>query len=157
MCIERVAGIFIAAVFCASVLPFPAAAETSILRCQEKDAVDLQEDGTLERTAAAKAQMVDHLLIDLSTGVVRLLYGSSSSGPIHYTVVQEGSSANDTVLVKLSGASEIETLAKGSLVSAATEFIRVRQWSIVTGKEPAIHFLRYSLSTLFSGTCQPLG
>jgi hypothetical protein len=135
----------------------PAHAE-SLLRCHAKDAVDLEEDGTLQRNAVALSAMNDIWIIDLSTGVVRIGGGVNSLGPTHYTIVQEGNARNDHVLVHLVDRAGLGTNQwhKFDLSDAATRFIRIRQWSNENQEKPGIRFIRYDLSTLVSGTCEPI-
>lgn len=141
----------LAAAGTAFLLAVPAFGYETLLRCSVNDAVSLQDDGSLSRDDnAARTARGDDYIVDLTTGAVRLClraedYCESLTAP--WIVVNRGNSANDAVLVPPGPSGE-----EYELSWAATDFIRIRQW---TG-HGAILFLRYSLSTLASGTCGPL-
>lgn len=125
----------------------------SLLRCQPKDAVALEEDGTLQRNFAADREMEDVWIVDITTGAIRISNGQNSIGPVHYTVIQRGDSRNDTVLARLG--LRTTNLDKLDVADAVTDFIRIRQWSF-EAERPAVRFIRYHLSLVVSGTCEPI-
>jgi hypothetical protein len=109
----------------------PDAVAADFLACRAKDAVNLQDDGTLKKDSFAQRAALGSLVIDLSTGEVR----SDGQQPVKMTSRQHG---NETVLVP----------------SFAPEFIRnvirIRQ---TTGK---IVFSQYIFNLFISGTCVPI-
>jgi len=144
---RNVAGL--ALTILAAILAPTFARASDLLQCEPIDAVTLGDDGRLERNAATNVASTDGYIIDLSTGAVRITSGSAILGPAQWIVVQEGGSGNDTVLVPAG-------LESPTLRTAATDSIRVRRWSIETDGQLPIRFVRYSLTTMISGTCEAI-
>ena len=134
----------------------PAFAATSLLRCQAKDAVGLEDNGTLSKDMRLLKGLGDSWLTDTETGMVRTggVTGVPVVWPVHWIVVQEGNDSNDTVLVltrqRHPGAAT--DFSRDDLKDAATDFIRIRRWK----GQSTILFTRFGLSTLVSGTCEPV-
>jgi hypothetical protein len=107
----------------------PDALAAGLLACQAKDAVNLQDDGTLKKDSFAQRAAQGSLVIDLSTGEVR------SDGEQESLKMTSRRHGNETVLVP----------------SFAPEFvrnvIRIRQ---TTGR---IVFSQYIFNLFISGTC----
>jgi hypothetical protein len=113
-------------------------------RCTAKDAVSLQDNGTVDRDSIAKAyrKNLDGIIINTLTGALTYASGSQDI----WRVVQEGNSANDHVLIPRIFFQE----ANKAAATAATDFIRVRAWS----GQPHVTFMAFSLSVLVTGTCE---
>jgi hypothetical protein len=107
----------------------PNVSAADILACQAKDAVNLQDDGTLKNDSLAQRAAQGSLVIDLSNGEVRSDGGNES---LKMIARQHG---NETVLVP----------------SFAPEFVRnvIRIRRMPGG----IVFSQYLLSLFISGTC----
>jgi hypothetical protein len=76
-------------------LPFPAFGFSDVLWCQIKDAVRLQDDGTLERDRTAERFHVgDKYIVNVSTGELII----NDGGSVQWEIVKRGDSENDTVL-----------------------------------------------------------
>lgn len=120
----------LAAVFTALCSP-PRALAAQLLACQAKDAVNLQNDGTLKTDSVAQRAAQGSLVIDLSNGEVR----SDGEQALKMTVRQHG---NETVLVP----------------SFAPEFVR----NVIRIHQTAgpIIFSQYILDLFISGTCAPI-
>jgi hypothetical protein len=118
----------LAVAFIGSCLP-PNASAADILACQAKDAVNLQDDGTLKNDSLAQRAAQGSLVIDLSSGEVRSDGGNES---LKMIARQHG---NETVLVP----------------SFAPEFVRnvIRIRRMAGG----IVFSQYLLNLFISGTC----
>ena len=112
-------------------------------RCTAKDAVSLQDNGTLGKAGAETRRKFDGIIIDTLTGAITYASGSREI----WDVVQEGNSANDHVLIPRDF---IRRDAKEVAAAAATDFIRVRAWT----SEPQVKFMAFELSTLVAGTCE---
>ena len=119
------------AAFTASCLHTDALA-ADLLACQARDAVNIQDDGTLERDALAQRAAQRSLVIDLSNGEVR---SDDEQESLKMTARQHG---NETVLVP----------------SFAPEFVR----NVIRIRQTAgqIVFSQYILSLFISGTCAPI-
>jgi hypothetical protein len=113
-------------------------------RCTAKDAVSLQNNGTVDRDSIAKTHRknLDGIIINTLTGAITYASGSRDI----WRVVQEGNSANDHVLIPRIFFQE----ANKAAATAATDFIRVRAWS----SQPQATFMAFSLSILVTGTCE---
>ena len=154
---KSVKAIAVWAAFLALLIPLPTFA-ADLLRCQAKDAISLQKDGTLRKDSGAELASNDNYIVDISTGVVRVSNPSPSMmsirlSPAQWFVAQEGNDLNDTVLVPRNPTmSSVSTFARDDLRDAATDFIRIRQWK----GQSTILFIRYALSTMVSGTCEPI-
>jgi hypothetical protein len=103
-----------------------------LLACQARDAVNVQDDGTLERDALAQRTAQRSLVIDLSNGEVR---SDDEPESIKMTGRQHG---NETVLVP----------------SFAPEFVR----NVIRLRQTAgrIVFSQYISNLFISGTCAPI-
>lgn len=139
-------------------LTFPALGAKTVLRCTVNDAVTLQDDGTLSRNDnIAKGAETGDYIIDITTGAVRfcMLGGDycvdNFNGP--WIVARHGDADNDTVLVTSAPIASVRENPTIALVYAATDMIRIRQWR---KGQPRILFLRFTISTLASGTCRPV-
>ena len=118
----------LAAAFTASCTP-PRALAADLLACQAKDAVNLQNDGTLKTDSVAQRAAQGSLVIDLSNGEVR---SDGEQESLKMTARQHG---NETVLVP----------------SFAPEFVR----NVIRIHQTAgqIIFSQYLLDLFISGTC----
>jgi hypothetical protein len=120
-------------------------AASSLYRCEAKDAVSLGSDGRIERGVATAywQQQYANFIVDTATGAIR--FGSAK--PDQWLVVQQGGPANDFVAVpNVAGGQRL-------VAAAATDFIRVRAWSEMKGK---VLFIKYQLSQMITGTCDPI-
>lgn len=115
-----------------------------ILRCTPVSGVSMADDGSIHPMRSGTV-FFSPLLIDLATGAVRL---GGSSTVQQYRVAQRGDGANDWVLVPNS----VPARPEFDLRNAASDFIRVRAWSDL----PKVTFLHFLLSSLITGTCEPL-
>ena len=111
-----------------ALIPLPTFAAASLLRCQAKDAINLQDDGTLARDRMAEASKADSYIVDLATGMVRQI----GIRPVQWIVASEGDEKNDTVLVRVtsSKSNAATDFSRADLSYAATDFIRIRQWTL---------------------------
>jgi hypothetical protein len=113
-------------------------------RCTAKDAVDVQDDGTIS-ALVGKAFLKDYdkMVIDLKTGHVTY----PLTGVREERVVQQtGVFNNEYVLVPSSIFHRNKAVA-----NAATDFIRMRT---ATSSQPQTLFMVFSLSYLVTGTCE---
>ena len=103
-----------------------------LLACQAKDAVNLQNDGTLKMDSIAQRAAQGSLVIDLSSGEVR---SDSEQASLKMTARQHG---NEIVLVP----------------SLSPEFVR----NVIRIHQTAgrIVFSQYILDLFISGTCAPI-
>lgn len=112
------------------------AAAADLLKCKALDSVSIDAGGMLSRDDGSSKfgmRQFASFIADLDTGRIR------GAGQENWIVVQEGDGANDTVLI-----------GHNATQSAATGFIRFRQW---TGQEVPT-FIAYQLSTITTGTCE---
>jgi hypothetical protein len=120
------------------------AVEGALYRCQAQDAVALGKDGTFERNevAAFWRNIQGSFVVDTNTGVIR-----DKAGHHRWAVVQRGPTDNDFVAVPNDWGS-----AERRMAIAGRDFLllRVRAWVDPT----KVLFMRFSLSMLFSGTCE---
>ena len=117
-------------------------ANAKVYRCNAKDAVSLQSDGSLKRDEDLRKDL-DGIIIDTLTGAVTYPNGIR----LVWDVVEEGGNNNDHVLV-IRGSFYPQDI-KGAAAAAATDFIRVRAWS----REPQVKFMKFSISRFITGTC----
>ena len=112
-------------------------------RCTAKDAVGIQDDGTLNKEVGEhRRKYFDGIVIDISTGDITY----PSNGIREKRVVQKpGADANDYVLIP-----GVSIRRKKTAANAATDFIRL---DARTGK-PQATFVAISLSYLVTGTCE---
>jgi len=96
-----------------ALIPLPTFAAASLLRCQAKDAINLQDDGTLARDRMAEASKADSYIVDLATGMVRQI----GIRPVQWIVASGGDEKNDTVLVRV-------TSSKGSFFTASAGLLQ---------------------------------
>ena len=110
----------------------PSAFAAELLACQAKDAVNLQNDGTLKTDSLAQRAAQSSLVIDLSNGEVR---SDGEQELLKMTARQHG---NETVLVP----------------SFAPEFVR----NVIRIHQTAgqIVFSQYIFDLFISGTCAPI-
>jgi hypothetical protein len=96
-----------------------------IYRCIAKDAIRLQDDGGLggrELSRKTHAFFFSPFMIDTLTGAISYSVGTR----LIWRIIQKGDDKNDHVLTPPSPVyGEPETI----LASAATDFIRVRDWA----------------------------
>lgn len=111
---------------------------TDLLRCHSKAGVTFEDDGTIGEGAWNK-DILRSFIVDISTGIVRL--PNATTGPWHLEIIQQGTDENDAVLVVPS--------VKGV---APPSVLRVRQWKT----QSAITFSVYDVSTVVTGTCEPV-
>jgi hypothetical protein len=82
-------------------------------------------------------------MIDTLTGAISYSVGTR----LIWRIIQKGDDKNDHVLTPPSPVyGEPETI----LASAATDFIRVRDWA----SQSRVTFVAFSLSTFVTGTCE---
>jgi len=112
-------------------------------RCTAKDAVSVQDDGTLNKEIGEhRRKYFDGIVIDISTGDITY----PSNGIREKRVVQKtGADANHYVLVPSLSFRRNKTAA-----NATTDFIRL---DVRTG-QPQATFMAFSLSYLVTGTCE---
>ena len=125
-------------------------------RCTAKDAVSLQDDGTLgkDMTAEESRKRLDGIIIDTLTGA--LTYPGGRREIWH--VVQKGNVNKDYVLLppylpKAAGYVLLPPFLfnpQEAAKTGATNFIRVRDWS----SDPRVKFMVFELSILVTGTCE---
>ena len=110
----------------------PSVPAAELLACQAKDAVNLQNDGTLKTDSVAQRAAQGSLVIDLSNGEVR---SDGEQESLKMTARQHG---NETVLVP----------------SFAPEFVR----NVIRIRQTAgqIVFSQYIINLFISGTCAPI-
>jgi hypothetical protein len=132
----------------------PALADATLLRCKAKDAVNLQNDGTLATDKVAQMAEVDSWTIDIANGNV-WIGGGAGIGPIKWIVAQAGGGGNDTVLVGPYN-SDVTDFSRADFAEADKNFIRVRQWTPYGEAKGPILFIRNDLGTVVSGTCEPI-
>ena len=115
-------------------------------RCAAKDAVRLQDDGSLGKDLAeVERNRFDGVVIDTLTGAISYADGKREI----WEIVQDGGSENDHVLVQRS---DYPRNVKRMAADAATDFIRIRAWD----RKPQSTFMAFALSTLVTGTCDIL-
>ena len=111
-----------------------------VYRCETKDAVSIQKDGTLSKLLGEAAlKPFDKIVIDVESGHISF----PSSGTREEWIVQKPGSDNDDYVLFPSAARRFRMTA----ARAVTHFIRVR-----TADTPP-HFILVTLSYLVSGTC----
>ena len=125
-------------------------------RCTAKDAVSLQDDGTLgkDMTTEESRKRLDGIIIDTLTGA--LTYPGGRREIWH--VVQKGNVNKDYVLLppylpKAAGYVLLPPFLfnpQEAAKTGATNFIRVRDWS----SDPRVKFMVFELSILVTGTCE---
>jgi hypothetical protein len=130
------------------ILNLTPAMSADLLHCTAKDAMALQQDGTLAKDTGTKFWESDIYIIDTATGAVRM----GNQPPVQWIVAQKGNDSNDTILVPPRDPDEQSNFGVEDLADAATDFIRIRQWK----DSNAILFIRYGLDTIVSGTCVPI-
>src|SRR5205809_900631 len=101
-----------------------------LYRCHAKDAVSLEDDGTLGRDKATEfwRKMSENIIVDTATGAIR--YGDNLQT---WNVVQKGGPASDFVAVPSLNPAQ-----------AATDFLRLRAWK----EMKTVLFVRYGLSMM---------
>lgn len=118
-----------------------------IYRCIAKDAVTLQDDGSLggrESSRKSHSFYFSPFMIDTLTGAISYSGGKR----VIWRIIQKGNSENDHVLTDPPAFDTREP--EKALADAATDFIRVRDWP----SKPRVTFLAFALSTFVSGTCE---
>ena len=119
-----------------------------IYRCIAKDAITLQDDGSLggrEFSKKARSSYFRPFMIDTLTGAISYSDGTR----VIWRIIQKGNSENDHVLTDPHPLIP-ENPERAALAGAATDFIRLRDWP----ENPRVTFLAFSLSTFVSGTCE---
>ena len=116
------------AVVLAAVCLSPSALAAELLACQAKDAVNLQNDGTLKTDSVAQRAAQGSLVIDLSNGEVR---SDGEQESLKMTARQHG-----------------------IVPSFAPEFVR----NVIRIRQTAgqIVFSQYIINLFISGTCAPI-
>ena len=111
-----------------------------LYRCDAKDAVSLQDDGTLGRDKVAESSRnkYEKIIVDTATGAMRV----GDDTPQIWTILSKGGPDNDFV----AAAMPYHDPSQG-----VSESIRVRAW---TGMETVL-FVWHGLSVV-SGTCEPI-
>lgn len=138
------------------VLALTGQAPAAWLSCTTQSVVRLNDDGTLKQGRAGSTWMINP-----ETGWVEHTPGQLSNR-IQWHVAQKGNDANDTVLVLADSdfitghtARLIEPLQgarlEEALAYATSWFIRIRRWH---GQHKTL-FLRWVISDLDTGTCEP--
>ena len=113
-------------------------------RCTPKDAVNILQDGTLNKLVGAAAlPAFENMVIDVSTGHITF---SDKGKREEWTVVQTGAKDNDYVLFPSSPRLLIN---KTTVANAVTNFIRLR----AATSDPQPRFVAFVLSYLVTGTC----
>ena len=147
MHLEWVGGRFVAAVLLLAVAGNAAfAQEHKTYRCKVADVVKLDDDGRLRSDSNPKdilRQRFDGVLVDTLTGAVT--YGNGDREV--WKVAQQGSSNNDYVLIR---PTEPGLTSDKIADIAATDFIRIRAWSV----KPTVRLLAFGLSDFASGPCE---
>jgi hypothetical protein len=113
-------------------------------RCTAKDAVGIQDNGTLDKSdpgAEIRRQHFDRVVIDIPDGDITY----PSSGIRENRVVQKAGVSGDYVLLPSFTFRRNKTGA-----NATTDFIRLHAG---TGK-PQARFMAFSLTYLVTGTCE---
>src|SRR5262249_43614403 len=116
-----------------------------LYRCISKDAVVLQDNGSLGRYTASEfsRKLYDGIVIDTLTGAITWA-GASGTRQL-WRVVGKGGDYNDHILIPEPPFSGLDLAP-----IAATDFIRVRDWA----QNKQVTFLAFALSTLVTGTCE---
>lgn len=112
-----------------------ALANEALYKCTAQSVLELANNGTLTppNTDHWKGYWSD-FLIDTATGVLR----RRGQPPERLSIIQKGSSQNDFIAAP-----------QATLVSAATDVIRVRAWD----RRPGVTFYAFHLSRAVSGMC----
>ena len=117
-------------------------------RCTAKDAISLEDNGTLDKNplADARRKYFDGMVIDLIGGEVTYPSGGQrEKRAVQVADVIAEADAKDYVLIP-----ETALRRKKAVAKASTDFIRVR----VQTREPQVIFAALSLSQLVTGTCE---
>ncbi len=118
-----------------SLAAMPALATEALYKCNAKSVLQLANNGTLAPpdTDYWKEYWSD-FLVDTVTGVLR----RRAQPPERLAIIQKGSGQNDFIAAP-----------QATLISAATDVIRVRAWD----RKPGVTFYAFHLSRVVSGMC----
>jgi hypothetical protein len=113
---------------------------TGLYRCHAKDAVSLEDDGTLGRDKRwpSMHKRYETIIVDTATGTVRL----GNDTPQTWTVLGNGGPDEDFVVAA----------APHDPSQAASDIIRIRAWKDMKD----VLFIWYGLSSVVTGTCEPI-
>jgi hypothetical protein len=113
---------------------------TELYRCHAKDAVSLEDDGTLGRDKRwpSMHKRYETIIVDTATGTVRL----GNDTPQTWTVLGNGGPDEDFVVAA----------APHDPSQAASDIIRIRAWKDMKD----VLFIWYGLSSVVTGTCEPI-
>ena len=116
---------------------------TKTYKCTAKDAVAVENDGTLNRSPGAEAarQRYDQMFISIPSGHVTY----STSRTTEARTIQTEGLHNDIVLVP-----SYSFQRKRTAANAVTDFIRLH----AEGGQTQLIFTAFSLSYLVTGTCE---
>ena len=114
----------------------PVFGAAALYRCHAKDAVSLEDDGTLGRQRGTGESIV--VIVDTATGVIR--YGNGD--PETWQILQKGDPGNDFVAAPITRIPD----------RAPADMIRIRAWA----KLRTALFSWYHLSGVITGICEPI-
>jgi hypothetical protein len=117
-------------------------------RCTAKDAISLEDNGTLDKNPIgdARRKYFDGMVINVLNGEVAYPSGGQrEKRAVQVTDVVGEADARDYVLIPDTAFQRKKAVAK-----ALTDFIRLR----VQAREPQVTFAAFSLSQLVTGTCE---
>ena len=117
-------------------------------RCTAKDAVSLEDNGTIDKNPIgdARRKYFDGMVINVLNGEVAYPSGGQrEKRAVQVADVLGEIDAQDYVLIPDAAFQRKKAVAK-----ASTDFIRLR---VQTTREPQVTFAAFSLSQLVTGTC----
>jgi hypothetical protein len=117
-------------------------------RCTAKDAVSLEDNGTLEKNPIgdARRKYFDGMVINIVNGEIAYPSGGQrEKRDVQVANVVGETDVRDYVLIPDTAFQRKKTIAK-----ASTDFIRLR---VQPGREPQATFVAFSLAQLVTGTC----
>lgn len=111
-----------------------------LYRCQAKDAVSLEDDGTLGRDKRwpSMHKRYETIIVDTATGTVHL----GNDAPQTWTILGHGGPDDDFVVAAVPHEPN----------QAASDIIRIRAWKDMKD----VLFIWTGLSSVVSGTCEPI-
>lgn len=122
-------------------------AASKTYRCTAKDAVSLEDNGTLDKNPIgdARRKYFDRMVVDVLNGEVTYPSGGQrEKRAVQVADVVGETDARDYVLIPDTAFQRKKAVAK-----ASSDFIRLR----VQTREPRVTFAAFSLSQLVTGTC----
>ena len=117
-------------------------------RCTAKDAVSLEDNGTLDKNPIGdvRRKYFDGMVINVLNGEVAYpSAGQREKRAVQVADVVGETDARDYVLIP-----DTVFQRKKAVAKASTDFIRLR---VQTTREPQVTFAAFSLSQLVTGTC----